>query len=63
MEEMENKNGAEEALDPEIQQALEEETPKYVPRPAWQIWGARIALVLFILVILLYYLNIARGGL
>jgi len=63
MEEMENKNDIEQPLDPELAQALEEETPKYVPRPAWQVWGARIALVLFILMILLYYLKIARGGL
>ena len=39
------------------------ETPTYVPRPAWQVWGARICLVLFLLLILMYYLNIARGGL
>ena len=62
MEEMEKKNGAEQISDEEMQQAMEEETPKYVPRPAWQVWGARIALVLFILVIIMYYLKIARGG-
>ena len=63
MDEMENKNGTERELDPEMEQALEEETPRYVPRPAWQVWTARIGLVLFILMILLYYLKIARGGL
>ena len=47
----------------ELEQAMAEETPKYVPRPMWQVWGARIALVLFLLVILFYYLKIARGGL
>ena len=51
---MENEN-----LNEEFEQ---EEQPQYTPRPAWQVWGARIALVLFIIVILLYYLNIARGG-
>lgn len=30
----------------------------YVPRPAWQIWGARIALVIFILGLIMYYCNI-----
>lgn len=45
----------------ENQQPLEEDQPVYVPRPAWQVWGARIALVLFIIVIIMYYINIARG--
>ena len=63
MDELEKKNDAEQISDEEIEQALEEEAPKYVPRPAWQVWGARIALVLFILMILMYYLKIARGGL
>ena len=47
----------------ELEQQLQQETPKYIPRPAWQVWGARIALVLFIALILMYMLNIARGGL
>ena len=34
----------------------------YVPRPKWQVWGARIALVLFIVLLIFYYLNVARGG-
>ena len=44
---------------------LEEETaeipfeePKYVPRPRWQVWAARIGLGLFILLLICYYLNI-----
>lgn len=44
------------------QEFLQEEQEGYVPRPAWQVWGARIALVLFIILIIFYYLNIARGG-
>lgn len=47
----------------ELEQMLQEETPKYVPRPVWQVWGARIALVLFIALIIMYMINIARGGL
>ena len=35
----------------------------YVPRPRWQVWGARIALVVFIAILIMYYINIARGGL
>lgn len=35
----------------------------YVPRPAWQVWGARVALVLFILFVIYQILSIATGGL
>ena len=42
--------------------APQEEQEGYVPRPVWQVWGARIALVVFIALILMYYVNIARGG-
>ncbi len=35
----------------------------YVPRPAWQVWGARIATVLFILIVIAQIIGIARGGL
>ena len=38
------------------------EPEPYKPRPFWQVWGARIALVLFIIVVIMYYINIARGG-
>ena len=64
MDEMENKEqlqAQEEAQTPEIPQEPEKDV--YVPRPAWQVWGARVALVLFIAVILLYMIKIARGGL
>ena len=56
MDEMENKDLQQE----ELQQ---EDAPKYIPRPAWQVWGARVALVLFIAVIIMYMIKIARGGL
>ena len=39
-----------------------EETPAYVPRPMWQVWMARVALVLFIALIIMYYINMMRGG-
>ena len=42
---------------------LQPEEEKYVPRPRWQIWAARIGLVVFILGLILYYLNVFRGGL
>lgn len=38
------------------------EKPKYKPRPAWQVWGARIGLVIMIISVILYYLHIASGG-
>lgn len=42
---------------------IEEEESGYTPRPRWQVWAARIGLVLFIALILMYYINIMRGGL
>ena len=47
--------------DERIEIAQEEE--HYVPRPRWQVWAARIGLVLFILTLIAYYLNVFRGGL
>ncbi len=35
----------------------------YVPRPGWQVWGARIGLVLFLLLVIAQIVSIARGGL
>ncbi len=34
----------------------------YVPRPAWQVWGARIGLVIFFLFLVLYYFTMFSGG-
>lgn len=41
----------------------EEQESGYAPRPKWQVWMARIGLVLFIFVVIMYYINIMRGGL
>ena len=35
----------------------------YVERPAWQVWGARIGLVIFIGFVILQIVEIYRGGL
>jgi hypothetical protein len=35
----------------------------YTPRPAWQVWGARIGLAVFLIFLVMYYLNVFRGGL
>ena len=40
----------------ELEQQIQEEG--YVPRPKWQVWAARIALVVFILGLIMYYCNI-----
>ena len=40
-----------------------EETTGYTPRPAWQVWCARVALVIFIIIVIGQILRIARGGL
>ena len=39
------------------------EETAYVPRPAWQVWLARVALVLFLIIVIGQALRIARGGL
>lgn len=35
----------------------------YVPRPKWQVWLARLGIVIIVIFLVLYYLSIARGGL
>ena len=36
--------------------------PVYVPRPAWQVWAARIGVIIVFIAFLLYCLQIATGG-
>lgn len=38
------------------------EEEAYEPRPGWQVWGARIALVIFLLFVLWQILGISKGG-
>ena len=40
-----------------------QQTEGYTPRPAWQVWAARIGLTILIIAVFLYYLHIANGGL
>ena len=40
----------------------QQEESGYSPRPAWQVWAARIGLVVFVVFLVLYYINILRGG-
>ena len=51
-----------ENMEKQPQEAKEEPTG-YVPRPAWQVWCARVALVLFIIIVFGQIYRIARGGL
>ena len=64
MEENQEKLTAEEQETPVTPEDTmpEEEPIGYVPRPAWQVWAARIALVLFLAVVAMYYINLFRGG-
>ena len=41
---------------------MPEEEIGYIPRTAWQVWGARVGLVLFILFVIYQILSIATGG-
>lgn len=45
----------------EDKEEVGKQTP-YEPRPAWQVWGARIGLVLFILFVIWQIWGIAAGG-
>lgn len=40
------------------EQEQEVQPERYVPRPKWQVWAARIALVVFLIGLVLYYCNI-----
>ena len=46
----------------ERKEERQQEQKGYEPRPAWQVWGARVALALFILVVIYQFLAIATGG-
>lgn len=46
-----------------LPQEQPEEQEGYMPRPAWQVWGARIGLVIFLIFVVAQLLQIARGGL
>ncbi len=46
----------------ERDETQEEPREGYVPRPAWQVWGARLGVVLMILFVIYQILSIAKGG-
>ena len=45
-----------------MDQKDEKQQEGYAPRPAWQVWAARVGLVVFILFVIYQYLCILRGG-
>lgn len=47
----------------ETKEIPEETREEYVPRPAWQVWAARLGVVLMVLFVIYQILSIARGGL
>lgn len=51
----------EEVQSPETLSETQEETT-YTPRPLWQRIGAWVCLVVFVCLIIMYYINIMRGG-
>ena len=46
----------------ERKENLQPEEHGYVPRPMWQVWAARVGLVLFIGIVIYQILSIATGG-
>ena len=47
-------------MNQEQEQAPEQE--RYVERPMWQVWGARVGLVVFLLFVVFQIISIAGGG-
>ena len=46
----------------EFQEKTEEKQEGYVPRPSWQVWMARLGLVIFIGIVIAQILQIATAG-
>ena len=40
----------------------EQEQERYVERPMWQVWGARVGLAVFLLFVVYQIISIAGGG-
>ena len=40
----------------------EEQQQSPIPRPRWQVWLARVALIVFVAFLIMYYVNILRSG-
>ena len=46
----------------EMKENQDNQEQLYTPRPAWQVWCARVALVFVILFVIYQILSIATGG-
>ena len=46
-------------MEQEQLEQLEEDI--HIPRPRWQVWLARIALIIFVAFLIMYYTNIFRS--
>ena len=46
-----------------FEETQEQHQEGYVPRPKWQVWAARIGLVVFIGIVIAQILQIAGAGL
>ena len=46
----------------ENEELEQQEEEVRIPRTRWQVWLARLALVVFLAFLLMYYINISRGG-
>lgn len=46
-----------------VVEPAETEKEVYQPRPMWQVWAARVGLVLFVMFVIYQFLLMARGGL
>ena len=49
-------------MENETSRPIQERENEYAPRPSWQVWAARLALVLFLIVLFFYYRSILSGG-
>ena len=45
-----------------MQEQLPEQEEGYTPRPMWQVWAARLGVVIFIAYLIMYYIWLFRGG-
>ena len=44
------------------QEQESQEQQSYTPRPAWQVWGARLGVIVMLIAFVLYCLHIAGIG-
>ena len=49
-------------MEEERKEPLQQEESPYEPRPKWQVWAARLGLVVFILFLVMFYIILFRGG-